>query len=174
VPQRRDRPHQQTRSPRRRRAIGASSDVDSLERAVTALLRSVGGRSATTLVAERSGSALPAASIVLLEHLAAVGTQRVSQIAECQKVGVPAITPRIQGLQAAGLIRRDADPNDARASLISLTATGRATLTRIRKARCQILAAALHDLDPNSVATAAGVLTRIAAALDKSRLDSRS
>jgi DNA-binding MarR family transcriptional regulator len=111
---------------------------------------------------------------VLLEHLAAAGTQRVSQIAECQKVGVPAITPRLQDLHAAGLIRRDSDPNDARASLISLTAAGRATLKRIRKARCQILAAALHDLDADSVATAAGVLTRIAAALEKSQLDARS
>jgi hypothetical protein len=35
-------------------------------------------------VAERSGSDLPAASIVLLEHLEAAGVQRVSRIAEYQ------------------------------------------------------------------------------------------
>jgi DNA-binding MarR family transcriptional regulator len=162
------------RVPRRARSSGSPPEVDALERAVAALLRSVGGRSATTLVAERSGSVLPAASILLLEHLAAAGTQRVSRIAECQKVGVPAITPRLKDLQAAGLIRRDADPDDARASLISLTAAGRATLARIRKARCRILTEALHDVDPDSVATAADALTRIAAALEESRLDSRS
>ena len=69
---------------------------------MAALLRSLGGRSVTALVAERSGSSLPAASILLLEHLDAAGTQRVSQIAQCQKVGVPAITPRLKDLESAG------------------------------------------------------------------------
>jgi DNA-binding MarR family transcriptional regulator len=173
MPQGRDRLLGETRSGRPERSKGSSPEVDALERAVAALLRNLGGRSAATLIAERSRTSLPAASIVLLEHLAATGTQRVSQIAECQKVGVPAMTPRIQGLQAAGLIRREADPEDARASLISLTATGRATVTRIRKARRQILAAALRDLDPTLVAMAADALTRIAGALEKSRLEVR-
>jgi DNA-binding MarR family transcriptional regulator len=146
--------------------IATVSELDALELAVAALLRTLGGRSATALVADRSGSSLPAASIMLLEHLAAAGTQRVSQLAECRRVGVPAITPRLKDLQAAGLIRRETDPDDARASLISLTAAGRATLTRIRNARCQILTEALKDLDARSIAAAADALTRIAAALE--------
>jgi DNA-binding MarR family transcriptional regulator len=154
--------------------VPQATEIDALERAVAALLRSVGGRSATALVAERSGSPLPAASIVLLEHLAEAGAKRVSQIAECQRVGVPAVTPRIQDLEAAGLIRRDVDPVDARASLISLSPAGRATLKRIRKARCELLTGALRDLDRGSVATAAEALTRIAAALEQSQAGSRS
>jgi DNA-binding MarR family transcriptional regulator len=144
--------------------------VDALERSMAALLRSLGGRSVTALVAERSGSALPAASILLLEHLDEAGTQRVSRIAECQKVGVPAITPRLKDLQSAGLIRREADPKDARASLISLTPAGRKTLARIRRARCEILAGALQNLDPDSLATAADTLARIAGALEEAQL----
>jgi DNA-binding MarR family transcriptional regulator len=122
-------------------------------------------------VAERSGSALPAASIVLLEHLEAAGAQRVSRIAEYQRIGVPALTPRIKELEAAGVIRRDVDPVDARASLISLTDSGRATLARIREARCGILAEALHDMDPEVMATAADALTRIATAVERSRAE---
>jgi DNA-binding MarR family transcriptional regulator len=145
--------------------------VDEIERAVATLLRSLSGRSAGALVAERSGSDLPAASIVLLEHLEAAGAQRVSRIAEYQKIGVPALTPRIKDLEAAGLIRRDIDPIDARASLISLTDTGRVTLARIRGARCGILAEALHDMDPEVMATAAEAITRIAAAVERNRVE---
>jgi DNA-binding MarR family transcriptional regulator len=147
------------------------SEVDALERSMAALLRSLGGRSVTALVAERSGSALPAASILLLEHLDAAGTQRVSQIAKCQKVGVPAITPRLKDLESAGLIRRSSDPKDARASLISLAPAGRAALRRIRSARCEILSAAVGSLDADSLATAADALARIASALERAQLE---
>jgi DNA-binding MarR family transcriptional regulator len=142
-----------------------------LARTCVALLRSLGGRSAVAQVAERSGSDLPAASIVLLEHLEAAGVQRVSRIAEYQKIGVPALTPRIKDLEAAGVIRRDVDPVDGRASLISLTDSGRATLARIREARCGILAEALVDMDPDAMVTAADALTRIAAAVERGQAE---
>jgi DNA-binding MarR family transcriptional regulator len=157
----------------RRQPVGArAQQVDEIERAVATLLRSLSGRSAGALVAERSGSDLPAASIVLLEHLEAAGAQRVSRIAKYQKIGVPALTPRIKDLETAGMIRRDVDPVDARASLISLTDTGRATLARIRSARCGILAEALQDMDPDVMGTAADALTRIATAVERSRAES--
>jgi DNA-binding MarR family transcriptional regulator len=155
----------------RRPPAARARQVDEIERAVATLLRSLSGRSAGALVAELSGSDLPAASIVLLEHLESAGAQRVSRIAKYQKIGVPALTPRIKDLETAGVIRRDVDPVDARASLISLTDTGRTTLARIREARCGILADALHDMDPEVMATAADALTRIATAVERSRAE---
>lgn len=158
-------------STRRQPVAARARQVDEIERAVATLLRSLGGRSAGALVAERSGSDLPAASIVLLERLEAAGAQRVSRIAEYQRIGMPALTPRIKELEAAGVIRRDVDPADARASLISLTDSGRATLARIREARCGILAEALQDMDPKVMVTAADALTRIAAAVERNRAE---
>jgi DNA-binding MarR family transcriptional regulator len=153
-----------------RQSVAARArQVDEIERAVGTLLRSLGGRSAVAQVAERSGSDLPAASILLLQHLEAAGMQRVSRIAESQKIGMPALTPRIKDLEAAGVIRRDVDPVDGRASLISLTDHGRSTLARIREARCGILAEALEGVDPDAMATAADALTRIAAAVERSQ-----
>ena len=151
--------------------MAAPPQIDEIERAVAALLRSLGGRAGVAQVAERSGSDLPAASIVLLEHLEAAGVQRVSRIAKYQKIGVPALTPRIKDLEAAGVIRRDVDPVDGRASLISLTDSGRATLARIREARCGILAEALQDMNPQDMATAADALTRIATAVERSQAE---
>jgi DNA-binding MarR family transcriptional regulator len=158
-------------SARRQPVAARRRQVDEIERAVGTLLRSLGGRAALAEVAERSGSDLPAVSIVLLEYLEAAGVQRVSRIAEYQKIGVPALTPRIKDLEAAGVIRRDVDPVDGRASLISLTDYGRATLARIREARCGILAEALVDMDPEAMVTAADALTRIAAAVERSQAE---
>jgi DNA-binding MarR family transcriptional regulator len=169
VPRHHDDLAQEPGAARRQPVAVRVRQVDEIERAVGTLLRSLGGRSAVALVAERSGSDLPAASIALLEHLEAAGVQRVSRIAEYQKIGVPALTPRIKDLEAAGVIRRDVDPVDGRASLISLTETGRATLARIREARCGILAEALGEMDPEAMATAADALTRIAAAVERSQ-----
>ena len=170
VPRHQNDPARQPGSARRHR-VAAPPQIDEIERAVAALLRSLGGRAGVAQVAERSGSDLPAASIVLLEHLEAAGVQRVSRIAKYQKIGVPALTPRIKDLEAAGVIRRDVDPVDARASLISLTDSGRATLARIREARCGILAEALQDMNPQDMATAADALTRIATAVERSQAE---
>jgi DNA-binding MarR family transcriptional regulator len=171
VPRNRDDPVQEPGSARRQPVAARVRQVDEIERAVGTLLRSLGGRSAVARVAERSGSDLPAASIGLLEHLEAAGVQRASRIAEYQKIGVPALTPRIKDLEAAGLIRRDIDPVDGRASLISLTDTGRTTLARIREARCGILAEALVEMDSEAMVTAADALTRIAWAVERSQAE---
>jgi DNA-binding MarR family transcriptional regulator len=147
--------------------IPDASTVDGFERAVVALVRQLGGRSVAAVVAERSGSDLPAASIVLLEHLEDSGPRRVSQIAADHRIGMPALTPRIKDLEAAGLISRATDPTDGRASLISLTGAGRVTLDRVRGARCGILADALEGLDPSALATASLVLANVAEALER-------
>ncbi|MEA2609071.1 MAG: hypothetical protein QOJ75_1314 [Chloroflexota bacterium] len=174
VPRHLDDPVQEPGSVGRKTVAARVRQVEEIERAVGTLLRSLGGRSAVAQVAERSGSDLPTGSILVLELLEAAGVQRVSRIAEHQKIGVPALTPRIKDLEAAGVIRRDVDPVDSRASLISLTDSGRETLARIRKARCGILAEALVDMDSEAMVTAADALTRIAAAVERSQADRRS
>jgi DNA-binding MarR family transcriptional regulator len=142
---------------------------EALERAATALIRRLGDRAASAEIAARAGCALPATSILLLEHLGEAGPRRVSQIAECQKVGMPAVTPRLKDLEAAGLVSRSADPVDGRVALISLTPAGRATLERVQAARCEILSEALRDVDPADVEAATGALVALERALSRSR-----
>ena len=79
-------------------------------------------------IAARAGCTLPVTSILLLEHLEDAGPRRVSQIAECQNVGMPAVTPRLKDLEREGFVTRSADPSDARVSLISLSPAGLAVL----------------------------------------------
>ena len=143
------------------------SELDALERAATALMRRLGDRAAVGEIAARAGCTLPVTSILLLEHLEDAGPRRVSQIAECQNVGMPAVTPRLKDLEREGFVTRSADPSDARVSLISLSPAGLAVLGRLRAARCEVLAEALSDVDRAQIASAAAALEAVGRALGR-------
>ena len=143
------------------------SELDALERAATALVRLLGDRAAVGEIAARAGCTLPVTSILLLEHLEDAGPRRVSQIAECQNVGMPAVTPRLKDLEREGFVTRSADPSDARVSLISLSPAGLEVLGRLRAARCEVLAEALSDVDRVQIASAAAALEAVGRALGR-------
>jgi len=132
----------------------------------------LGSRPNTCAVRSTLASKNPAyLKMASVPRLTASATIKSIDTAEALKA--PGVVAVITGkdLEAAGLIRRDVDPVDGRASLISLTDSGRATLARIREARCGILAEALVDMDPDALVTAADALARIAAAVERSQAE---
>ena len=143
------------------------SELDALERAATALMRRLGDRAAIGEIAARAGCTLPVTSILLLEHLEDAGPRRVSQIAACQNVGMPAVTPRLKDLERDGFVTRSADPDDARVSLITLSPAGLEVLGRLRAARCAVLDEALSDVERAEIASAAAALEAVGRALSR-------
>lgn len=95
---------------------------------------------------------LPYAQARLLALLDELGPARVSALAEADHSSQPAMTTALQRLEAQGLAQRRADPDDARASLLSLTDHGRETLDRVRAARLAALAPTLDGLDDAEIA----------------------
>jgi DNA-binding MarR family transcriptional regulator len=87
----------------------------------------------------------------LLALVDELGQARVSALAEADHCSQPTMTAQLHRLEAAGWVRRDIDPADARASLVSLTLTGSEALERARQARLAVLAPALDDLDETAV-----------------------
>ncbi|TCC16006.1 MarR family transcriptional regulator [Kribbella speibonae] len=72
-----------------------------------------------------TGLALDRPAIGILLTLAmADGPLRIGEIAERMQVVGPHVTRQVQALEQRGLVRRVADPNDRRASLIEPTETG--------------------------------------------------
>ncbi len=110
----------------------------------------------------RTGHDLPRASWALLEHLAARGAMRVSDVAACHGVDVSTITPRIQRLEGEGLVSRGRLPTDGRASIIAITPQGHVALERVHAARRQLLEHAVGDADGAELGAAADVIARLA------------
>jgi DNA-binding MarR family transcriptional regulator len=73
---------------------------------------------------------------------------RVSELAEAQAVAQPTMTVALQRLEARGLVHRERDPDDKRATRVVITDAGRETLARRRAARAAALAERLDALDP--------------------------
>ena len=95
---------------------------------------------------------LPHAQARLLALVDELGPARVSALAQADHTSQPALTTALQRLEADGLVQRVTDPADARASLLSLTPRGRATLERVRAARLAVLAPTLDALDDHDIA----------------------
>ena len=72
---------------------------------------------------------------------------RVSALAGYDHSSQPTITTQLQRLEAAGWVRRDPDPEDARATLVSLTAAGATAIAKVRIARAAVVEPLISRLD---------------------------
>ncbi len=73
---------------------------------------------------------------------------RMSQLAELEAVSRPAITKTVAQLEALGLVVREADQEDGRATLVSSTPKGRQLFQEGHLRRIAPLAAAIGELSP--------------------------
>ena len=76
---------------------------------------------------------------------------RVSALAARDHSSQPTVTAQLQRMEAAGWVRREADPADARATLVSLTPEGTAALIRVREARGGVLEPFIIRLDAPAI-----------------------
>ncbi len=119
-------------------AAGSGTLADELLRAAARLSRWA-SQSATLTV--------PAAQARLLALVEERTSARVGALALADHSSQPTLTAQLGRMEAAGWVRRDPDPDDARASLVSLTPAGRAALADVRRARADVLAPAIAGLD---------------------------
>ena len=67
--------------------------------------------------------------------VAGAGTVRISELAATLHNDVSTVSRQVSSLVANGLLEKTADPNDGRASVVSLSETGHEALGRIQDAR---------------------------------------
>ena len=79
------------------------------------------------------GLTLSLSSARILARLQDNGPSRISDLAALERSSQPTITNHVKRLEAAGLVERSADPSDARAWMIRLTALGHRQLAQMRK-----------------------------------------
>jgi DNA-binding MarR family transcriptional regulator len=135
--------------------------ADALHSAAIHLLRGVRKEDARTGVGPARLSAL---SVLVF-----AGPMRLTELALIEQVQPPTMTKVIAGLEAAGLVRRQGDPEDARAVRLAATARGTRLLQEGRRRRVERLAAALQTLTLDELevlARAATIVERVSATIE--------
>ncbi|WP_191089371.1 MarR family winged helix-turn-helix transcriptional regulator [Microbacterium radiodurans] len=112
-------------------------------------------------VARRVESPTAAGTWRTLAALDELGATRVSDLAEWQRVSQPTMTTLVRRMERDGLVTRTADPTDGRASLVSITDTGRAQFRSFREEARRLTSPAwdrLDETDRAALARAADLL----------------
>jgi DNA-binding MarR family transcriptional regulator len=121
------------------------------------------------LATTRSGLSRTAAAT--LSRLHRCGPTRLTELATAEGVSQPTMSALVTRLVGQGLMSRAADPQDARAVLLTLTPAGAELLARRRSARAERLARAIDELpaaEADRITTALPALAHLADALRRS------
>jgi DNA-binding MarR family transcriptional regulator len=95
---------------------------------------------------------VPPAQLSALSVLVFGGPRTLGELAAAEQVRPPTMTRIVQGLEAAGLVRRVRDADDGRVRRLHATAKGRRVMQRGRERRVENLAALLQRLPTEDVA----------------------
>lgn len=87
---------------------------------------------------------------------------RLSELAAQLGIVPRSATSVVDDLEAAGLVARQPDPNDRRATLVDLTPNGRQILNTLREKRRDVMVSQLSRLTPTEQQTLAHLLQRLA------------
>ena len=152
----------------------AATRVDRFDEALQTVARSITQVRLHERLLQLAGVRLDRAGATLLFKLSAkVDSLRVTDLAEILGVDTPTVTRKVQQLERDGLVVRQTDPDDRRASRIRLTPAGRRTIERVRRARRAWLGQILHDWNDDDLADLADLLTRFAGDLERDLDDAR-
>ena len=116
------------------------------------------------LASRRIRLPLPWAQARLLGTIEDCGSARISELADIDHCSQPTMTTQVRRLEAAGLVARTPDPEDARAVRIAITEQGRAVLARVRADRAAVIdpfIATLAADDRRVLNAAVGALARL-------------
>lgn len=117
---------------------------------------------------QAAGVRIDRAGVALLYMLESHGDLlRVTGIADLLGVDTPTVSRKVQQLEREGLVVREADAVDRRATRISLSSAGRVLLESVLAARRQWLDSLLDDWEASELEAFATMLRRFAASLDR-------
>ncbi|WP_156726059.1 MarR family winged helix-turn-helix transcriptional regulator [Streptomyces apocyni] len=138
---------------------GVDQEFLALERELTVFLRRA--RASSGEMARAVHPDLESAAYGLLVRLAECGAQRATALAGYIGVGKATMSRQLRALEELGLVTREPDPADGRASLIRLTDDGRERFATVRAARRAQYVRKLADWDRREVAELARLLGQL-------------
>jgi DNA-binding MarR family transcriptional regulator len=107
-----------------------------------------------------------AVALSTLDELARGGPRRVTELAALERTSQPGMTGILARLAAAGLVRRDPDPTDGRATLITVTEAGREHIAVRHDERARFLSEHIQTLSDDDRRALLGATRALAALAD--------
>ncbi len=135
---------------------GAEREFLALERELAVFLRRARAQSGE--MAREVHPELESSAYGLFVRLDDAGPQRATELSAYFGVGKATLSRQLRALEQLGLVARDPDPADGRASLVRLTDEGRARFRHVRDARRERYVRKLADWDRAEVAELARLL----------------
>jgi DNA-binding MarR family transcriptional regulator len=115
-----------------------------------------------THLKRKAGDPETSARAFLLGHVDRLAPVRATDLADHVALDLSTISRHLRGLEDAGLLTRSPDPDDRRASLLSLTDEGRVFLGDAVRARTAMLASATAGWPSADVSDLSELLARLA------------
>lgn len=139
-------------------------ELEVIEEAMLAFHRASFKHKTWEILRERSGVNLDRSGVALLKAIMHCpnATCRMQDIANYLGIEAPSVTRKVQELENEGLVSRNTDPDDKRASLITITKTGRDSVKKLQQARLEQLAIAMHEWPANERAEFARLFKKLA------------
>jgi DNA-binding MarR family transcriptional regulator len=157
-----------------RRSARPQGSVDRIQAAFQVVVGSITQIRAHERILAAAGVRLDRAGSALLYKLFVFGDSlRVTDLADLLGVDAPTVTRKIQQLEREELVSRRPDPDDGRASRITLTRAGQRTIERVLDARREWYDHLVEYWDEADLATFASLLGRFAASLERDVEDAR-
>ncbi|GGS16888.1 MULTISPECIES: MarR family winged helix-turn-helix transcriptional regulator [Actinokineospora] len=125
------------------------------------------GKQQATVAARLSRAGVDRSAIVLLKNLVALGPARLGTLAEAVHSDPSTVSRQVAALVKEGLVTRQADPDDGRASLLVPTEEGLGVLERQRARFAHSIARMVRDWDPDDLDTFVGLFERFIADHEK-------
>ncbi|MER5971281.1 MULTISPECIES: MarR family winged helix-turn-helix transcriptional regulator [unclassified Streptomyces] len=141
------------------RTDGGDQAFLALERELAVFLRRA--RASSGEMARAVHPDLEPAAYGLLVRLEDAGAQRATDLAGYFGVGKATMSRQLRALEDLGLVVREPDPADGRASLVALTDEGRTRFSAVRKARRARYVRKLATWDSGEIAELARLLNRL-------------
>ena len=101
-----------------------------------------------------------------LEYVVGHGPCRMGELARFMRLEPSSVTRAVERLETAGLVVRNADPDDARVVQVSCTEAGLALYTEVRSRAGLLLGDALAGFTPEESDALAGLMERLAASVE--------
>lgn len=149
--------------------MGRGDDLAAIDVALTRIARVAMSRAATRARAERSGVDLNPLAVNVLAVIYRRGPSRLGKVAEVVDIQPSRVSKEIAQLRRRGYVVGQTDPDDHRATQVSLTPRGRRAFARYRRAADQLLEETVADWDDGRLRQLAALLGALAKDFSRDR-----